>query len=54
MEMCVMHLHKAIVEFLKLPAQHAKDPSKSKKWVKIKSLLQGYFTDLFKVLIPVT
>uniref|UniRef100_T1HB18 Uncharacterized protein n=1 Tax=Rhodnius prolixus TaxID=13249 RepID=T1HB18_RHOPR len=48
MEMCVMHLHKAIVEFLKLPAQHAKDPSKSKKWVKIKSLLQGYFTDLFK------
>ncbi|XP_073990270.1 nucleolar complex protein 2 [Rhodnius prolixus] len=50
MEMCVMHLHKAIVEFLKLPAQHAKDPSKSKKWVKIKSLLQGYFTDLFKIL----
>ncbi|KAK9507727.1 hypothetical protein O3M35_007516 [Rhynocoris fuscipes] len=50
MELCVMHLHKAVVEFLKLPPQHAKDPSKSKKWVKIKSILQSYFTDLFKIL----
>lgn len=48
-EMCVLHLHKSINDFLKLNPSNIKHPEKAKKWVKIRSLVEGYFTDLLKV-----
>ncbi|XP_024084802.1 nucleolar complex protein 2 homolog isoform X2 [Cimex lectularius] len=49
-EMCVMNLQPAIVNFLKLTPTSIKNPEKSKRWVKVKSSLQLYFKDLFKLL----
>lgn len=53
-EMCVIHLHKSICDFLKLSPSMIKHPEKAKKWVKIKSIIERYFTDLLKLLGGVT
>ncbi|XP_066902843.1 nucleolar complex protein 2 isoform X2 [Halyomorpha halys] len=52
-EMCVLHLHKSINDFLKLNPTTMKHPEKAKKWIKIRSLVEGYFTDLLKLLAGV-
>ncbi|CAH1407502.1 unnamed protein product [Nezara viridula] len=52
-EMCVLHLHKSINDFLKLNPSNIKHPEKAKKWVKVRSLVEGYFTDLLKLLAGV-
>lgn len=55
-QMCVIDLPSALVKFLRLPQGSSSkvDPSKSKRWVKVKSLLKSYFTDLLKLLGGVT
>ena len=48
--MCVLHIQQSINYYLKLTPSNIKYPEKSKKWVKIRSIVEGYFTDLFKVI----
>lgn len=49
-EMCVMHMQSALVDFLKLTPSNVKNPEKSKRWVKVRGALNMYFTDLFKLM----
>ncbi|XP_075215887.1 nucleolar complex protein 2 [Lycorma delicatula] len=57
-QLCVLHLQPALVRLLKLPTESSalarSQPSKAKKWSKVKSILKLYFTDLLKLLGGVT
>lgn len=50
LQLCVLHLHPAVQRFLGLTSRSSMKPHKCKKWKKVRSSLQGYFTDLTKLL----
>ncbi|KAI4457211.1 nucleolar complex 2 and rad4-related [Holotrichia oblita] len=53
-QLCVLELGPAVRRYLKIPQGSKQPPHKSKKFVKIKAILRGYFTDLLKLLTGVT
>lgn len=53
-QLCVLELQPAIKSFLQLPPGKRIPPHKCKKWVKIKTTLKCYLTDLLKFLSAVT
>ncbi|KRT80116.1 hypothetical protein AMK59_6378, partial [Oryctes borbonicus] len=53
-QICVLELGPAIRKYLRIPQGSKQPPHKSKKFVKIKAVLRGYFVDLLKLLSGVT
>ncbi|XP_026470553.1 nucleolar complex protein 2 homolog [Ctenocephalides felis] len=51
-QLCVLNLQPAIAQFLKLTT--SQKPHKCKRWVKVKTLIKGYFIDLLKLLEGIT
>lgn len=50
LQLCVLHLHPAIKQYLGLVGQTSRKPHKCKKWNKIRTPLKDYLTDLTKLL----
>lgn len=50
LQLCVLHLHPAVLRFLGLTNRSSIKPHKCKKWKKLRTSLHGYFTDLTKLL----
>lgn len=48
-QLCVMELGPALRRYLKLPTGSKQAPHKCKKFIKVRTLLRGYFIDLLKV-----
>ncbi|XP_012143161.2 nucleolar complex protein 2 [Megachile rotundata] len=53
-QLCVMYLPDALKQYLKLNSESQAQVHKSKRFVKIKSILKSYLTDLIKILQNVT
>lgn len=53
-QLCVMYLPDALKQYLKLNSESQVQVHKSKRFVKIKSILKSYLTDLIKILQNVT
>ncbi|KAJ8972628.1 hypothetical protein NQ314_000084 [Rhamnusium bicolor] len=53
-QLCVLELGPAIRRFLGLQQGSKQPPHKCKKFIKIKRILKGYFTDLLQLLLGVT
>ncbi|GJQ82217.1 hypothetical protein Trydic_g19421 [Trypoxylus dichotomus] len=53
-QICVLELGPAIRRYLRIPQGSKQPPHKSKRFVKIKAVLRGYFVDLLKLLGGVT
>ncbi|KAJ6633166.1 Nucleolar complex protein 2 like [Pseudolycoriella hygida] len=50
LQLCVLHLHPAVLRFLGLTNRSSIKPHKCRKWKKVRTSLRGYFTDLTKLL----
>lgn len=50
LQLCVLHLHPAVLRFLGLTNRTSIKPHKCKKWKKVRTSLRDYFTDLTKLL----
>lgn len=50
LQLCVLHLHPAVLRFLGLTNRTSMKPHKCKKWKKVRTSLRGYFIDLTKLL----
>lgn len=48
-QLCVMEMGPALRRYLKLPSGSKQAPHKCKKFLKIRTVLRGYFLDLLKV-----
>ncbi|XP_022916692.1 nucleolar complex protein 2 [Onthophagus taurus] len=53
-QVCVLELGPAIRRYLKISPGSKQPPHKCKRFIKIKAVLRGYFTDLLKILKGVT
>ncbi|KAG4070029.1 hypothetical protein HA402_013689 [Bradysia odoriphaga] len=50
LQLCVLHLHPAVLRFLGLTSRTSIKPHKCKKWKKVRTSMRGYFIDLTKLL----